>query len=418
MTEQLFQFIWQFQYFNKDLLETTDGEAIQIIHPGTCNTNQGPDFISAKIKIGKTLWAGSVELHLKASDWDKHKHTSDENYKNVILHVVYENDKPHDNIPTLDLQTKISRSLLKRYAELMSSQAFIPCQNMISSVPKITVETWKDRLVAERLTRKSEIIFEYLNQNNQHWEESFWWLLAKNFGSKVNADAFEAIAKSIPINILAKHKNNIQQIESLLLGQAGLLNGNFSDAYPVMLQKEYQFLKRKYELNESKIPVHFLRMRPGNFPTIRLAQLAALIQNSVHLFSKIIDEESLQKVKTLFMADANDFWHYHYKPDDTSVYKAKTIGASTIENLIINTVVPVVFAYGSAHQNQKLKDRAVQWLSEIKAEKNSISKGFENLGIEKRNAFDSQSLIELKNQYCNFKKCLNCAIGNALLKRS
>lgn len=418
MTEQLLQFIWQFQYFNKDALETTAGEFVQIMHPGTLNTNQGPDFTNSKIKIGKTLWAGSVELHIKTSDWDKHKHTSDKNYKNVILHIVYENDAPDLKIPTLELKTRISHSLLNRYSELMSSQLFIPCENIITTVPQITIETWKDRLIAERLTRKSKIIFDYLDQNNQHWEESFWWLLAKNFGSKVNGEAFENIAKSISINILAKHKNSLQQIECLLLGQAGLLNENFNDPYPSMLQKEYRFLKTKYSLPESKIPVHFLRMRPGNFPTIRLAQLAALIQNSVHLFSKILEENSLQAVKKFFAADANDFWHYHYKLDDASVYKPKTIGASTIENIIINTVVPIVFAYGSVHQKEKLKEKAIRWLTEIKAEKNNISKGFEKIGLENKNAFDSQSLIELKNQYCDLKKCLNCAIGNALLKRS
>lgn len=417
MTEQLFHFIWQFQYFNKDSLETTTGETIQIKHPGTLNTNQGPDFMNAKVKIGNTLWAGSVELHLKTSDWDKHKHTTDKNYRNVILHVVYENDNAANDIPTLELQTRISHSLLKRYAELMASQAFIPCENMIATVPKITVETWKDRLIAERLTRKSEVIFEYLQQNNRHWEESFWWLLAKNFGSKVNGEAFEAIAKSIPQNILAKHKNSLQQIECLLLGQAGLLNGNFTDPYPLMLQKEYKFLKEKYQLSESKIPVHFLRMRPGNFPTVRLAQLAALIQNSVHLFSKIIEAESLADVRKFFLVDANDFWHYHYKLDDESVYKPKTMGAATIENLIINTVVPIVFAYGSAHQNQYLKEKALQWLSEVSAEKNAITKGFLKMSVNVQNAFDSQSLIELKNQYCAYKKCLRCAIGSSLLKK-
>ena len=418
MTEQLFQFIWQFQYFNKDSLQTTEGEVVQVIHPGTLNSNQGPDFINAKIKIGKTTWAGSVELHLKTSDWKKHNHASDKNYKNVILHVVYEHEGSVENIPTLELQTRISRSLLSRYEELMASQAFIPCENMASNVPQITIAIWKDRLIAERLTRKSEIVSAYLQQNKQHWEESFWWLLAKNFGAKVNCEAFEAVAKSIPVNILAKHKNSLQQLEALLLGQAGLLNETFTDPYPVMLQKEYRFLKTKHKLQENIIPVHFLRMRPGNFPTIRLAQLAALIQNSAHLLSKIIEEPSLTEVRKWFAADANDFWHYHYKLDDASVYKPKNIGTSMIDNIIINTVAPMLFAYGSVHQNQKLKDRAIQWLTETKAEKNSITKGFEALGFENKNAMDSQALIELKNQYCNLKKCLNCAIGNSLLKRS
>lgn len=214
MNEQLLQFIWQFQYFNKTVLITEDGEPIQIIHQGTINTNQGPDFLNAKIKIGTTLWAGSVELHLKTSDWHKHKHTSDVNYKNVILHVVYENDESNGPLPVLELITRISHTLLSRYTQLMLSQTFIPCENMVHTVPAITVSLWKDRLIAERLTHKSGLALQYLRQNRQHWEESFWWLLAKNFGGKINGEVFEAIAKSISIKILAKHKNRLQQIEA------------------------------------------------------------------------------------------------------------------------------------------------------------------------------------------------------------
>ena len=418
MTEQLLQFIWQFQYFNKNSLHTTEEETLQVIHPGTLNTNQGPDFLNAKIKIGKTTWAGSVELHIKTSGWDKHHHTADKNYKNVILHVVYEHDGMNPGIPTLELQTRISRVLLSRYENLTLSQSFIPCEKLVGIVPDITIATWKDRLIAERLMRKSEIVFDALQKNNQHWEESFWWMLAKNFGAKVNSGPFENIAKSIPLKILAKHKSNLQQLEALLLGQAGLLQKSFTDHYPVMLQKEYNFLKTKYSLQPPGEPVHFLRMRPGNFPTIRLAQLAALIQNSAHLFSKIIEEPSVNKVKALFTVNANDFWHYHYRLDDASAYKPKSIGAATIENIIINTVVPMLFAYGSFHQNQQLKDKAIKWITEIKAEKNNITKGFESIGFENQNAFDSQSLIECKTQYCDLRRCLNCAIGNAILKRA
>ena len=417
MTEQLFQFIWQLQYLNKDSLQTTTGEALQILHPGTLNTNQGPDFINARISIGTTTWAGSVELHLKTSDWHKHNHTSDKNYKNVILHVVYEHDDPASELPTLELQTRISHSLLKRYEELMLSQTFIPCEKMVHDVPSIVITNWKDRLIAERLERKSENIHKYLTKNNQHWEESFWWLLASNFGTKVNSEAFEAIAKSIPVSVLARHKNSLPQIEALLLGQAGLLNDTFTDPYAAMLQKEYRFLQTKYSLISPGIPVYFLRMRPGNFPTIRLAQLAALVQNSVHLFSKIIDEPSLARVKEWFAVNANDFWHYHYRLNDASVYKPKNIGASMIDNIIINTVAPILFTYGAVHQNQTLKDKAIQWLAETSPEQNRITKKLQIIGFENNHALDSQSLIEQKTHYCDLRKCLNCAVGNALLKR-
>jgi hypothetical protein len=416
MNEQLLQFIWQFGYFNGTSLCTVANEPLQIIHKGTFNTNQGPDFINAKIRIDSTLLAGTIEVHVKSSDWKKHRHTGDRNYKNVVLHVVYENDEKESEIPVLELHSRIAKTVLTKYASLMSSQAFIPCETMMQNVPEITLSLWKDRLVAERLIRKAKIVEDYLLQNKQHWEESFWWLLARNFGTKINADAFEAVAKSIPVNILAKHKNQLQQLEALLLGQAGLLQENFEDAYTILLQKEYKFLSTKYKLKPVHIPVHFLRMRPVNFPTIRLAQLAALVQNSVHLFSKILEEPLLRNVRKWFQVEANDFWHYHYTLNETSAYKKKVIGADMVENILINTIAPVLFAYGTLHQEQQIKDKAIRWLEEAKAEKNSITKGFQALGLPLLSAMDSQAFIELKTQYCNHKRCLNCAVGTKLLR--
>lgn len=418
MNEQLLQFIWQFGYFDQIALETTSGEPVGIVNSGYPNSNQGPDFLDAKIKIDKTTWAGSVELHLKTSDWEKHNHSGDKNYSNVILHVVYENDRSGSSLPLVELKERIPHSLLLRYKILMESKSFIPCERLISSVPAITIQSWKERLMAERLTRKGQFFLEYLSKNNQHWEESFWWLLAKNFGGKVNAEAFEAVAKSIPLKILSKHKNQLIQLEALLLGQAGLLNGSFTDSYPQMLQKEHRFFKTKYKLPAIPIPVHFLRMRPANFPTIRLAQLAALIQNAAHLFSRILDEPSITEVKKWFTVNANDFWHYHYRFDDESVYKIKSMGADMIDSIIINTVAPVLFVYGTLHQNQKITNKAIQWLEETKGEKNQIIQGFSKIGLSVRSALDSQALIELKSKYCNFKNCLHCAIGNHLLKKS
>lgn len=418
MNEQLLQYLWQFQHYNSYSLFTTQGEPVQVIHPGAHNTQQGPDFLNAKIKIGNTTWAGSVEIHLKSSDWQKHQHQGDKNYQNVVLHVVYEHDSPEGALPVLELKERISFTMLGRYQELMGTGQFIPCERMIHEAPRITLEAMKQRVIAERLTRKAARIGEYLEQSRQHWEEAFWWLLARNFGIKTNAEAFEALAKSVPLHLLAKHKNQLHQLEALLLGQAGLLTGTFSDAYPVMLQKEYQFLQKKYRLQPIALPVHFLRMRPGNFPTVRLAQLAVLIHGSAHLFSKIIEEPVLSKVKSWFSVQANDFWHYHYKLTEASGFKQKKIGSFMIDNIIVNTLVPMLFSYGLAHQNQPLKDRALQWLEEIKAESNAITKGFQNLGLKNRSAYDSQALLELKNNYCNEKKCLQCSIGNSLLKRN
>ena len=416
ITERLLQFIWQFQYFNKGELRTTSGEELQIIFPGAYNTNQGPDFTDAKIKIGKTTWVGNIELHLKASDWNKHNHQHDKNYNNVVLHVVWENDFPDYNIPMLNLENRIATGLLQRYEELMNAQGFIPCEGSITSIKPIILQSWKERLLAERLIRKSAIVEKFLDQNNQHWEETFWWMLARNFGIKINADAFEAMARTIPINILAKHKNQIHQLEAFLLGQANLLNENFSEDYPIMLKREYEFYKTKYKLNDQNYSVFFLRMRPGNFPTIRLAQLAMLVHNSEHLFSKIKETDSLHDVKNWLDVTANDYWHYHYRFDEPSAFKKKNLGASMVDNILINTVCTVLFAYGHFNNEQKFKDKALKWLEEITAESNSITKGFQKLGLENKNAHDSQALIELKNEYCAKKRCLDCAIGNALLK--
>jgi hypothetical protein len=418
MTERLLQFIWQFQYFNKGNLQTTSGEEIDIIFQGTHNTNQGPDFTDAKIMIGKTTWAGNVELHILSSDWKKHSHHVDKNYGNVILHVVWEDDFPNYNIPVLHLKNRIAKILLQRYEELMNEQGFIPCDKIIATVRPIVLESWKDRLLAERLTRKSAIVDACLQQNNGHCEETFWWLLARNFGIKINAEAFESMARTIPVSILAKHKNQIHQLEALLMGQSNVLDGKFKEDYPVMLQKEYAFFKRKYQLRQNSYSPFFLRMRPGNFPTIRLAQLAMLVHQSEHLFSKIKETDSVKDVKKWLDVTANDYWHYHYRFDEPSLYKEKKLGAAMTDNILINTICAVLFAYGHFNKDQKYKDRALQWMEEITAESNSITKGFLLAGINNKNARDSQALIELKNEYCSKKRCLDCAVGNALLKNS
>ncbi len=418
MTERLLQYIWQFQYFSGSELQTTQGENLTVLFPGKPNTNQGPDFLNAQIRINNTILAGSVELHLKTSQWLEHGHQHDPNYRNVVLHVVFEDDSkpasPH--IPILELQPRISVLLLQRYQNLMASGSFISCAGNIADVKDIVWISWKERLLAERLTRKANLIFDFLQKNNGHWEEAFWWLLARNFGTKVNGEVFEAIAQSIPLNILAKHKSQIHQLESLLLGQAGLLKGEFRDKYAWLLQREYDFLKNKYNLKSVPAPVHLLRMRPDNFPTVRLAQLAMLVQQSAHLFSKILELEQLTAVKKLFDVTANDYWHYHYTIDEPSGFKKKKIGQEMTDNLIINSVVPVLFAYGNYHHEEQYKTKALRWLEEIAAEQNAITRGFAGLNLPHKSAYDSQAYIELKTQYCDHRHCLQCAVGNVLLK--
>ena len=417
MTERLLQYIWQFQYFNRSALQTSEGEDIQVIFPGSLNKDQGPDFQNAKIKIDNMLMAGTVEVHCKASEWKSHQHDTDKNYGNVILHVVFEKDVSFDNnIPVLELQPRISTIMLQRYERLMEANAFIACAGSIQNIKDITWVSWKERLLAERLTRKAEKIQQLLKENNGHWEESFWWLLARSFGSKVNGDAFEAIARSLPLNILAKHKTSIHQLEALLLGQANLLEGAWDDEYPKLLQREYCFLKKKYGFRPAGLPVQFLRMRPGNFPTVRLAQLAMLINSSSHLFSKILETENINDVKLSLNCTANDYWHYHYHFHLSSNFKKKTLGAAMITSIIINTVVPALFAYGLYHKTEEYKTKALRWLEQTESETNSILTGFAALAVKSRSAFDSQALIELKNEFCTKKRCLECSVGNAILK--
>ena len=419
MTEQLLQFIWQFQYYNKSELLSTTGDDVQIIYPGLHNTNQGPDFLDARVKIGETILAGSIEIHINASEWNLHKHSSDGNYSNVVLHVVWLNDKNIGvDIPTLEISSRVSSMLLSTYEKLMMNRNFIPCEEQIMQVNEFTFTAWKHRLYVERLQEKASIISEKLTNNNNHWEEIFWQLLAKNFGIKINSDAFESMAASIPLNILAKHKNQQHQLEAMLMGQCGLLNKDFTDDYAIMLKKEYLFLQKKYDLQPTHISVYFLRMRPANFPTIRLSQLAALIHNSTHLFSIIKDAAHLKEVEKLFDVTANDYWHYHYLFDEETAFKKKTLGKQMIQNIILNTVLPTLYAYGWYHNSEPYKEKALLLATQLLPEQNFVTKGFSALGIANKTAYDSQALIQLKTKYCDKKRCLDCAVGNSILKKT
>lgn len=418
MTERLLQYIWQHQYFNSSELRSTSNERIEVIYPGQYNTNQGPDFLEAKIKIGEALWVGHIEIHVLASDWNLHQHSTDKNYANVILHVVLENDVDIDiSSATLELKERIPKLLLSKYQQWLNQPASIPCEKSIHLLPEISWIAWKERLLVERLQTKTNQIFEFLEQSNNHWEETFWWLLAKNFGIKVNTVAFERMAHSIPLNILSKHKNQIHQLEAILFGQLGLLNQSFNESYPILLQKEYEFLRKKYKLTPITESVFFLRMRPSNFPTIRVAQLAMLIHQSSHLFSKIKELTEVNDVKKLLDVIANDYWHYHYTFDDIKLYKEKRVGKQMIDTIIINTIVPILFAYGIYYSNDLIKEKAISWLMKLSPEKNEIVKKYLELNIKVESAFDTQALIHLKQHFCIQKRCLDCAVGNSILKR-
>src|SRR5574343_393495 len=421
MTEKLLQYIWNAQFLNTQSLQTLQGERIEILQPGKWNTHQGPDFLEARIRIHNTQLAGNIELHLKSSDWYAHKHQWDPHYRNVILHVVWEHDTTAlhtDHIPILELQSRVSKILLQQYAEWMDRTEKIPCSGQLLQVPDSILSSWIDRLTRERLFRKTAQINDWLQLNEQHWEETCWWLMARHFGSPTNSDAFEALAKSIPFPVLLRYRNQIHQLEALLLGQAGLLHDPFEESYPEMLRKEYQFQQLKFQLQPVNNPFHFLRMRPGNFPTIRLAQLAMLLHQNPDWLTPILKTPDPETLYESFRVTANDYWHYHYVPDSPTGYLPKTTGKKFIQHLLINAACPMQFAYGQLMGEDPLIEKSLHWLKLLEPEKHKALDILQEEGLPFRSAFECQGALELKTNYCDQKNCLNCSVGDYLLKQS
>lgn len=422
ITEDFLHYIWNFKLFTKLNLKTTNNETLQILKSGQHNTDAGPDFFYAQLKIDDTTWAGNVEIHINSSDWLKHQHEKDLAYDNVILHVVYNHNVEIKNskgivIPTLELKNIIDYKLIDNYKSLMTNKNWIPCANQIKEVDTFLLNNWLERLVIERLERKSIEIKSSLELNKNNWEETFYQQLFKYFGLKVNAEPFLLLSKGIPLKIIEKH-NTIQSIESLLFGQAGFLTKAFEDDYYKKLQKEYLFLASKFLLTPLDQSVwKFLRLRPANFPTLRIAQLANLLAKEPRLFSKILSTNSVQELHKMFELTASKYWDNHYQ---FGVLQSKNLSKKTgklmIDSLIINVVVPILFVYATTTQHEELKNKAIQFLEKLTSEKNTILLNFEKLGVKSRNALHSQALIELKTNYCFQKKCLNCSIGNSLIK--
>ncbi|MDN3583240.1 DUF2851 family protein [Mucilaginibacter flavus] len=425
-TEDFLHYVWKFRLFDRTDLQTEDGEALEIFSTGVHNTDSGPDFQTARVKIGDTLWAGNVEVHLSASDWQKHGHTTDNAYDNVILHVVYNNDLPLElankrKVPTLQLKERIPAELYARYHQMVfGNQTIIPCEASIGGIEGLIMQNWLTRVLVERLEKKSAAVEAALIVNRGDWEETFYQFLAANFGFKTNALPFELLAKSLPQLTLAKHKNNPMQVEALIFGQAGFLEGDLKDEYPLKLKKEHDFLRKKYNLKPIENHLwKFMRLRPQNFPTVRLAQFAALIVNSNHLFSKILEIKDIDALRNLFASiKTNEYWDDHFRFDVPSKSSPKTMGAASVDILLINTLALFLFSYGTHHKQQYYVSRALKLLENLPAEKNNITDDFVTLGLKITNAFESQALLELKNNYCNYKKCLQCGVGNKILKLS
>ncbi len=421
--EDFLHYIWKYRLYKISDLYTTDGEYIQILKTGENNLNSGPDFFNAKIKIDDTVWAGNIEIHIKSSDWIKHNHNKDENYNNIILHVVFINDNDilrlnGEKIPCLELKNYISLELHNNYKNLLFSYKKVPCENNIKNIDNIILRNWIDRLLVERIELKTKDIEQTLTGNNFNWEETLYYLMAKGFGIKINQLPFELLAKSVSLKVIAKHKDSHFQIEAMLFGQAGMLNQTFNDLYAQQLFKEYLYLKQKFNL----IPLNnniwsFSKLRPPSFPTIRISQFAALIFKSNALFSKIINSNSYEEIYNLLNVKSSEYWANHYDFDKKSKRCRQNIGEETINSLIINVIVPIFFIYGKLKDDKKYIDKSLELLEFIPSENNSIIKYWSKILNKKFiYCFESQAIIQLYNNYCLKKRCLECSIGVNLLK--
>lgn len=423
MNESFLWYLWKYRLYHP-AITTTDGDNISVEYPGQQNADSGPDFSHARVRIGATLWAGNVEVHTRSSDWLRHGHQHDRAFDNVILHVVYENDvvisRPDGQvIPVVELKDKFDSGKWEHYRRLMKSGKPIPCSSSITTISVLEMEQWLDRTLISRLERKTIYINKLLELYKGSFEEVFYQLLAANFGFKVNAIPFELLARSLEHKVLIRHSASLLQTEALLFGQAGLLEDDFTEEYPIKLQKEYRYLKKKLHLIglEKKL-WKFSRMHPANFPTIRISQFAVLFQKRPHILSSILNCLTVVELKKLFEVKAHEYWDNHFTFGEETEASDKNLGDFAVENIIINTIVPFLFYYGKYKGDEHLCSKAIGWLEHCLAENNAIIREWGKLGVKAINASHSQSLIELKNEYCVTKNCLNCRIGLKLLQQT
>lgn len=424
MKEDFLHYLWKFKKFEFLNLKTTDGDEVELIDVGQHNTNAGPDFLNGKVKINNTNWVGSIEMHVKSSDWSKHKHSDNPDYNNVILHVVWEEDvkvldENKNPIPCLELSKRADLKLLNKYQNLLSSQLWVPCQEHVAKVPEIKTSSWLQRIMIERLEEKTEELKPMLANANGNWEQILFVMIAKILGLKQNSAPLAALASSIPVELLSKHADNLFSIEALLFGQSGLLSSKLRDEYPKALLKEYDFLAQKYSLVKPSYPNwKLLRLRPNNFPTLRVSQLASIYHVNTMIFDKILTR-TLDEIRSLFKNIlASEYWDDHYLFDKTSdLNKKKRLGKTRINIILINAVVPLLFLYGKERANEDYIDKSLSLLSTLPSESNTIIKNWKTLGLEVTSAFDTQALIHLKTRYCTKSLCLQCAIGHHIMSK-
>ncbi|WP_346882803.1 DUF2851 family protein [uncultured Algibacter sp.] len=423
MQEDFLHYIWKHKKIESNSLKTTSGESVFISQVGQHNLNAGPDFFNAKLKIGDQLWAGNVEIHIKSSDWFLHNHEIDKAYDNVILHVVWEHDtdvfrKDNTTIPTIQLKDFISKDILHNYKKLfLKGDHWINCENDFAKTDGFVLDNWLERLYFERLERKSKTIEALLETSKNDWEAVLFRMLTKNFGLKVNGDSFFSLSQSLDFSVVRKTQSNQQALEALFMGQAGLLEQEFENTYYIDLVNDYQFLKHKFTLeNKHVLPVSFFRLRPPNFPTIRLSQLAGLYNQHQNLFSKIIETNTIDDFYEIFKTSTSKFWNTHYTFQKASKASTKIITKSFIELLLINTILPLKFCYAKK-MGKSVDDTIINLALKINSEKNNIITTFNSLKKTSKSALHSQALIQLKTEYCDKNRCLKCAIGSQLLSK-
>lgn len=423
MKEDFLHYLWKYKKFDTVNLKTSNEEEITIVNVGQYLELAGPDFFNAQIIIGEQKWAGNVEIHIKSSDWYVHHHERDEAYENVILHVVWEHDteiyrKNNSEIPVLVLKNYVDREIIANFQSLMAPKSWIFCEKQLHEINEFTLKNWQERLFFERLERKSKPIYDLLEQTNNDWEAVLFCLLAKNFGLNTNGDTFMKMAQTIPFSIIRKECFEVENLEALLLGMAGLLDAEKEDAYFKDLKFRYFYLLHKYQLEKKTVePVQFFKHRPDNFPTVRLSQLANLYHIQQNLFSKINTENSLKSIYEIFDVSASNYWQSHYQFDKESPKKKKKVSKSFVDLIVINTLIPLQFAYAK-NQGKEISEDLILLLNQVAPEKNAIMDKFTFFGIKPKSAFESQSLLQLKNEYCNISRCLQCSIGMELMKKN
>ncbi len=426
MREDFLHFLWRQARFDLRELKTTTGATLSIQDFGRHNKDAGPDFSGGQVRIDGFQWAGNIELHLKSSEWYAHKHDTDAAYDNVILHVVLNEDRPvyrrnGERIPCLELQGRIPAGILRVYWRMQHNEHWIPCQYQLQQISLPDRKKWLEELITFRLRNKAQRFSQRMEHTHRDWEEAFYQSLARALGGRVNADAMDMLSRSVPLRVLLKHKHSLLQLEALLFGQSGLIPEASAqeDDYLVLLRREYTLLRVKYGLTPIPLTAwRYLRLRPNNFPTIRIAQLAAMLHRTGQLFGKSLAAADAKELMNMFEVKLSNYWRTHYRFGKAGRASQRRLGSGTVRSILINTIAPALIAYGEQRSDPRFRERGLQLLRALPAENNLILRKWAELGWGAQNAGESQALLELKTNFCDQRRCVDCAIGCQLLNRS